>query len=46
VPSSWWPDYAAWLADRSGGQRRRPARLGGTGFEPMEPAPGRYVMDR
>jgi polyhydroxyalkanoate synthase subunit PhaC len=46
VPSSWWPDYAAWLADRSGGQRRRPATLGGARFEPMEPAPGRYVMDR
>jgi polyhydroxyalkanoate synthase len=46
VPTSWWADYAAWLADRSGGQRRRPARLGGAGFEPMEAAPGRYIMDR
>jgi polyhydroxyalkanoate synthase subunit PhaC len=46
VPGSWWTDYAAWLADRSGGQKNRRTRLGGNGFEPLEPAPGRYVLDR
>jgi poly(3-hydroxyalkanoate) synthetase len=45
VPGSWWADYSSWLAERSGGERDRPARLGGQGFEPMEPAPGRYVLD-
>jgi polyhydroxyalkanoate synthase len=46
VPGSWWPDYSAWLAERSGGQRDRPEGLGGAGFTPMESAPGRYVHDR
>jgi polyhydroxyalkanoate synthase subunit PhaC len=46
VPGSWWPDYAAWLADRSGGQRERPSALGGPGLRPGEPAPGRYVFEK
>jgi polyhydroxyalkanoate synthase subunit PhaC len=46
VPGSWWPDYSAWLAERSGGPRDRPEGLGGGGFTPMEAAPGRYVHDR
>ncbi|HWG64713.1 MAG TPA: alpha/beta fold hydrolase [Streptosporangiaceae bacterium] len=46
VPGSWWADYAAWLAERSGGEKSRPAELGGVGFMPMEPAPGLYVLDR
>jgi polyhydroxyalkanoate synthase subunit PhaC len=46
VPGSWWPDYSAWLAERSGGQRDRPEGLGGAGFRPMEAAPGSYVHDR
>jgi poly[(R)-3-hydroxyalkanoate] polymerase subunit PhaC len=46
VPGSWWPDYAAWLAERSGGERERPSALGGPGFRPGEPAPGRYVFEK
>jgi polyhydroxyalkanoate synthase len=46
VPGSWWPDYSAWLAERSGGQRERQESLGGGGFRPMEAAPGSYVHDR
>jgi polyhydroxyalkanoate synthase subunit PhaC len=46
VPGSWWPDYASWLAERSGEDKSAPVTLGGTGFEPMEPAPGLYVLDR
>jgi polyhydroxyalkanoate synthase subunit PhaC len=46
VPGSWWPDYSAWLAERSGGMRASPASLGGAGFEPIQPAPGSYVLDR
>jgi polyhydroxyalkanoate synthase len=45
VPGSWWPHYSAWLAERSGGEKERPDTLGDQGFEPMEPAPGLYVLD-
>ena len=40
---SWWPHWASWLKQYSG--RMIPARktLGGNGFAPIEPAPGRYV---
>jgi polyhydroxyalkanoate synthase len=40
---SWWPDYASWLAARSGGQVPAPAGLGGDGHRVIEPAPGSYV---
>jgi len=46
VPGSWWPDYSAWLAERSGGRRDRPRSLGSAGFIPVQPAPGSYVLDR
>jgi poly[(R)-3-hydroxyalkanoate] polymerase subunit PhaC len=46
VAGSWWPDYSGWLAERSGGEKNRRARLGRKGFQPMEPAPGLYVLDR
>jgi polyhydroxyalkanoate synthase subunit PhaC len=46
VAGSWWPDYSAWLAERSGGRRPSPAGPGGAGFEPIQPAPGSYVLDR
>jgi polyhydroxyalkanoate synthase len=46
VPGSWWPDYSAWLGQRSGGQQDRPRRLGRKGFRPLQPAPGSYVLDR
>ena len=43
---SWWPDYASWLAERSGGLRARPAALGSKRFRPAGRAPGSYVLDR
>jgi polyhydroxyalkanoate synthase len=43
VPGSWWPDYAAWLAERSGAMRRAPKRLGGRGHRALGKAPGTYV---
>jgi polyhydroxyalkanoate synthase subunit PhaC len=46
VPGSWWPDYAAWLAERSGEERECPPALGGQGFPAADPAPGTYVFDR
>lgn len=42
---SWWPDWAAWLARRSG--REVPARAPERGgLAPIEDAPGRYVLAR
>ncbi len=43
---SWWPDYLAWLSQRSGPDRDAPNALGGAGLVPLEPAPGVYVLDR
>jgi polyhydroxyalkanoate synthase subunit PhaC len=40
---SWWPDYASWLAARSGGQVPAPAAVGSDRFRVIEPAPGSYV---
>ncbi len=46
VAGSWWPDYSSWLAERSGGAKDAPAGLGAGRFGPLDPAPGRYVLDR
>jgi poly(3-hydroxyalkanoate) synthetase len=42
-PGSWWPDYAAWLAERSGDPVPAPATSGSDRFRVIEPAPGSYV---
>ncbi|MEV6217179.1 alpha/beta fold hydrolase [Nocardia sp. NPDC051833] len=43
---SWWPDYATWLADRSGPRISPSPLLGNTEFAPLGVAPGTYVMAR
>jgi polyhydroxyalkanoate synthase subunit PhaC len=43
---SWWPDWAAWLAERSGAQVPAPTEPGNANHRPIEPAPGRYVRVR
>ena len=43
---SWWPDYANWLAERSGEEKETPAALGTPRFPALEAAPGTYVFDR
>jgi polyhydroxyalkanoate synthase subunit PhaC len=43
---SWWPDYAGWLAERSGEEKTAPDELGGGGLAPICDAPGTYVYDR
>ncbi len=43
---SWWPDWANWLAPRSGRQLRPKPRLGNARYAPIEEAPGRYVKVR
>jgi len=42
---SWWPDWAAWLAARSG-PRGAPPPLGSAAHPPLEDAPGRYVLEK
>jgi polyhydroxyalkanoate synthase len=41
---SWWPDFAAWLGERSGTKKEAPSSLGGAGTA-IEPAPGSYVRE-
>jgi polyhydroxyalkanoate synthase subunit PhaC len=42
---SWWEHWLGWLDKRSGDKRDAPAALGSGRFPPLEPAPGRYVME-
>jgi polyhydroxyalkanoate synthase len=42
---SWWPRYADWLLERSGEERDAPSSQGSRRHPPIEPAPGRYVLD-
>jgi polyhydroxyalkanoate synthase len=40
---SWWDHWAGWIGERSGQERRAPAKLGSKAHPPLEAAPGRYV---
>ncbi|WP_432794359.1 PHA/PHB synthase family protein [Rhodococcus ruber] len=40
---SWWPDYTAWLAARSGPTVPAPTTVGGAAHSPLDAAPGTYV---
>jgi poly[(R)-3-hydroxyalkanoate] polymerase subunit PhaC len=42
---SWWPDFAAWLGERSGSKKEAPSSLGRAGMNAIEPAPGSYVRE-
>jgi polyhydroxyalkanoate synthase len=41
---TWWADWSQWLGERSGASRPAPAELGAAGYQPLGPAPGRYVQ--
>ena len=43
-PGSWWNDWFAWLADQSAEREPAMQQMGNTRYPPLEPAPGRYVM--
>jgi polyhydroxyalkanoate synthase len=45
-PGSWWNDWAAWIAARSGAQIPAPVAPGSKHFVPLGPAPGTYVLER
>ncbi len=46
VPGSWWPHWDKWLKVRGGSLKNAPKRLGSAKYRSIEPAPGRYVMER
>jgi polyhydroxyalkanoate synthase len=43
---SWWPAWAAWLEEHTGGTRKAPAKMGNARYREIEPAPGRYVKQK
>jgi polyhydroxyalkanoate synthase subunit PhaC len=43
-PGSWWPDWVAWLAERSGGRVAPPA-MGSEEYPAVGDAPGTYVLE-
>lgn len=43
---TWWEDWSAWLAERSGAKKEPPAALGSASYRPLGPAPGEYVFQR
>ncbi len=43
---SWWPDWSAWLAERSPEKTPAPAATGSEGHPPLADAPGAYVLER
>ncbi|MGD9509933.1 MAG: PHA/PHB synthase family protein [Geminicoccaceae bacterium] len=42
---SWWTDWAAWLAERSG-EKAKPPRIGSKKHPPLGDAPGTYVLEK
>ncbi|WP_249678256.1 class II poly(R)-hydroxyalkanoic acid synthase [Pseudomonas abieticivorans] len=43
---SWWPEWLAWVQERSGAQHPTLMTLGNANYPPMDPAPGTYVRVR
>ena len=45
VPGSWWPNWWRWLAPHGGPRVAAPALPGNAAHRPLDPAPGRYVVE-
>jgi polyhydroxyalkanoate synthase len=43
---SWWPDWDAWMKRHSDGVIPAPGHQGNAQYNPIEPAPGRYVKEK
>jgi polyhydroxyalkanoate synthase subunit PhaC len=46
APGSWWPTFAAWLAQHSTKTKVTPPKMGAAGYKPVGDAPGEYVLVR
>jgi polyhydroxyalkanoate synthase len=46
TPGSWWPRWVAWLGQYAGPDRPAQDALGSPRYPIIEPAPGRYVMQK
>jgi polyhydroxyalkanoate synthase subunit PhaC len=44
-PTTWWQDWATWIAQRAGAMREPPP-MGNARFSPLADAPGEYVLER
>ena len=42
---SWWTDWTAWLAARSG-EKGKPPAMGSAAHPPVADAPGTYVLEK
>lgn len=45
TPGSWWPLWIEWLQKRSGKLKPAPEELGDKEHQPLDPAPGLYVVE-
>ncbi len=46
MQGSWWPTFAAWLAEHSTKTKVAPPKMGAAGYKPVCDAPGEYVLAR
>jgi polyhydroxyalkanoate synthase len=44
-PGSWWPDWVAWLSEKSGA-RHEPPGMGNDKYTVLQKAPGSYVLEQ
>jgi polyhydroxyalkanoate synthase len=45
-PGSWWTEWSSFLSEHSGKRVTAPRQYGSKTYQPIEPAPGRYVKEK
>ena len=45
VAGSWWPFWMEWVQARAGDKKKAPTKLGNKKYQPLDPAPGLYVLE-